>query len=127
MALYQYYNADLIDIPIGASKATAAYVDDAILIATASDFPKAHDILADMMTRPGGAVEWSDRHNSCFEFTKLALINFAHRNSNKQWCPLILPSTTITPSPSARYLGVYLDQYLQWNTHVKYAIKKGAN
>jgi hypothetical protein len=125
MALYQYYNADLIDIPARASKAVAAYVDDAILIASASNFMQAHDILADMMTRPGGVIEWSDRHNSKFEFSKLALIGFAHRNSKKQRSPLILPNTTIEPSPSAKYLGVYMDQHLNWNTHVTHAIKKG--
>jgi hypothetical protein len=83
MALYQYYNADLIDVPVNANKAAAVYVDDAILIATASTFLQAHDILADMMSRPGGAIEWSHNHNSRFKFSKLALIDFAHRNSKK--------------------------------------------
>ena len=64
MVLYQYYNVDLLDIPTEANEAAAAYVDDAILIATATTFPQAHDILADMMTRPGGAIEWSNNHNS---------------------------------------------------------------
>ena len=127
MALYQYYNADLIDIPTGASEVAAVYVDDAILIATTSDFPRAHNILVDMMTRPRGAIEWSSKHNSKFEFSKLALIDFAHRNSAKQRCPLVLPNSTIEPSPSAKYLGVFMDQQLQWNTHIAHVIKKGAN
>lgn len=127
MALYQYYNADLIDIPENASEAAAAYVDDAILIATASSFPQAHDILADMMTRQGGAIEWSHDHNSRFEFSKLALIDFAHRNNKKPRCPLILPDITVEPIHSTKYLGVYLDQHLSWNTHIAHAIKKGTN
>lgn len=127
MALYQYYNADLIDIPTGANEAAAAYVDDAILIATASDFQQTHNILADMMTRPGGAVDWSNNHNSRFEFSKLALIDFAHRNSKKQRSPLVLPNSTIKPSTSAKYLGVFVDQHLQWNTHIAHVIRKGAS
>jgi hypothetical protein len=127
MALYQYYNADLLDILNGTNEAAAAYVDDTILIATASDFKQAHEILADMMTRPGGTIEWSNRHNSCFKFSKLMLIDFAHRNSKKQCCALILPSSTVKPSFSAKYLGVYMDQHLNWNTHIANAIKKGAH
>jgi Reverse transcriptase (RNA-dependent DNA polymerase) len=84
MILYQYYNADLVDIPQGPSEAAAAYIDDAILVATAKDFPSAHEMLADMMTRSGGAIEWSNKHNSRFEFSKLALIDFAHQNNKKQ-------------------------------------------
>ena len=92
MILYQYYNADLLDIPTGANETASAYVDDAILVATAKDFKKTHDILADMMTRAGGAVEWSNKHNSKFEFSKLALIDFAHRNSKKPHLNLTLPN-----------------------------------
>ena len=124
MALYQYYNADLLDIPEGANEAAAAYIDDAILIATAKDFPQAHELIVDMMTRPGGAIEWSNKHNSKFEFSKLALIDFVHRNSTKQRCSLVLPTATVEPSPSAKYLEVFLDQYLQWNTQITHAIKK---
>ena len=127
MVLYQYYNADLLDIPAEANEAAAAYVDDAILIATATTFPQAHDILADMMTRPGGAIEWSNNHNSRFEFSKLALIDFAHRNSKKPRCPLIMPDITIEPTASTKYLGVYVDQHLSWNTHIAHAVKKGTN
>ena len=81
MVLYQFYNADLLDILNGTKEAAAAYVDDTILIATVTNFAQTHEILLDMMTRPGGAMEWSNNHNSCFEFSKLALIDFAHRNS----------------------------------------------
>lgn len=126
MALYQYYNADLLDIPKEVNEAAAAYVNDAILMATASNFQKAHKMLASMMTRPEGAIEWSNAHNSQFKFSKLALIDFAHRNSTKERGPLVLLDITIQLLPSMKYLGVYIDQHLQWNTHVAYTIKKGA-
>ena len=38
MVLYQFYNADLLDIPKDEDEAAIAYVDDAILTATASTF-----------------------------------------------------------------------------------------
>ena len=125
MVLYQYYNADILGIPVNAKESAAAYIDDAILVATGKDFNKTHEVLADMMGRTGGAVEWSQNHNSNFEFSKLVLIDFAHRNSTKTRTNLMLPSTTIVPMHSTKYLGVYVDQHLAWNTHVAYTIEKG--
>ena len=78
MILYQYYNTDLLDIPTGKNEMAIAYVDDAILIATRANFIETHETLKDMMTRTGGAIEWSKNHNSKFEFSKLALMDFAH-------------------------------------------------
>ena len=123
MVLYQYYNANLIDIPAAANKAAAGYIDNAILIATATTFLEARDILENMMTRSRGAIDWSKKHNS--HFSKLALIDFAHRNSKKPRSPLKLPDVTNELSPNTKYLGVYVDQHLNWNTHIAHTIKKG--
>ena len=49
------------------SELAAVYVDDVILIVTAKTFKGVHTILADMMTREGGAMEWARQHNSKFE------------------------------------------------------------
>jgi ribonuclease HI len=125
IVLYQYYNADLLDIPTNTNESAMAYVDDAILIAIGTDFTETHEILTDMMTRKGGAIEWSNDHNSRFEFSKLALMDFAHRNSKKVRLPLILPNTTLVPSGNTKYLGVYLNQHLDWGMQRNYAVEKG--
>jgi hypothetical protein len=41
MALYQYYNTDILKIPKESHKSAEVYVDDAILIATAKTFQDA--------------------------------------------------------------------------------------
>ncbi|KAF8256497.1 hypothetical protein EI94DRAFT_1558575, partial [Lactarius quietus] len=51
MVLYQYYNVDLLDIPMNDNESAMAYVDDAILITTGTNFIKTHEMLTDMMTR----------------------------------------------------------------------------
>ena len=91
MVLYQYYNANLLNIPNNANEAASAYINDTILVTTAKDFEGTHKILVDMMTRPGGAIDWSNKHNSRFKFNKLVLIDFAHRNSTKERPNLMLP------------------------------------
>lgn len=126
MALYQFYNADLLDIPTNKNESAIAYVDDAILTATAKTFQEAHDILADMMVRPGGAIDWTQTHNSQFEYSKLALVDFAHHAKKVTRSPLTLPSVTVTPSESTKYLGVILDQHLNWKEQVAYAAGKGS-
>jgi hypothetical protein len=125
MVLYQYYNADLLDIPKDANKSAMAYVDDTILIAIGENFVATHETLTDMMTRTGGAIEWSNDHNSHFEYSKLALMDFAHHNSKKERRPLTLLSTTLSPTANTKYLGMYLNQHLKWDTQHNYAVEKG--
>ncbi len=40
------------------------------------------------------------------------------RTKHNHSCPLILPTSTIHPSPSARVLGVILDKKLSWQPHL---------
>jgi hypothetical protein len=80
MVLYQYYNADLLDIPNLPSEFAAAYVDNAILVATAKTFEDTHKILTDMMKREKGALQWAREHNSKFKLLKLALMDFMHQS-----------------------------------------------
>jgi len=126
MVLYQYYNADLLDIPKGGSEDALAYVDDTILVATADDFPAAHTKLTSMMTRPGGVAEWSKTHNSPLEYSKLALIDFAHRSSTKERTTLQLPERQVEPVKSTKYLGVIIDQTLGWKAQQAHAVNKGS-
>ena len=37
----------------------------------------------------------------------------------------MLLNTTVTPVSSTKYLGVYFDQHLDWNTQRNYAVEKG--
>ena len=126
MVLYQYYNADLLDIPRGKYKDALAYMDNTIMVATTETFTEAHTMLADMMEREGGVSDWSRTHNSPLEYTKLALIDFAHRSSSKARTALHLPQRQIEPSTSTKYLGVIVDQSLNWKAQQVYAVGKGS-
>ena len=126
MALYQFYNADLLDIPEGNMEDAIAYVDDAILIASGKTFHDTHERLSSMMTRAGGAIEWAEKHNSRFEYNKLALIDFAHHSKKLDRPVLTLPNTAVKPTLSTKYLGIILDQNLKWNDQLAYVIGKGS-
>lgn len=125
MALYQYYNTDILDIPSAPQESAGAYIDDAILMVSAKTFEEAHTQLTEMMTRPGGMVKWSERHNSPIEYNKLMLIDFLHPEVKKPRTPLFLPETTVEPSQNAKYLGIVLDQNLNWGPQLAHVRGKG--
>jgi ribonuclease HI/exonuclease III len=127
MGLYQYYNADLLSVPTEANQLAIAYVDDAIIFASGNTFEDTHRDLVDMMTKENGVIEWSLDHNSPLEFTKLALIDFSHHSKRLPRPPLILPHGTVEPQASAKYLGVYLDQHLNWAPQRAYVVEKGTS
>jgi hypothetical protein len=83
MVLYQYYNVDLLDIPKGKNEKALAYMDNTIMVATAENFSVAHKMLADMMCRAKGVLDWSKTYNLPLKYTKLTLIDFVYRSSSK--------------------------------------------
>ena len=100
-----------------------SYVDDTAFLAIGRTFEDTHWILADMMTRDGGAIQWSKDHNSHFKPSKFTLLDFTQTKEAdplrpRKKCPLARPPlinpslVTIQPSLSAHYLGVLLDQEL---------------
>lgn len=112
MVLYQFYNADILDIPFCKNKVLIAYVNNALILAMGKDFYKIYDMLVDMMTREGSIYNWTLTHNSPIEHSKLALIDFAHPRKDVTRPDLKLPSITISPIESTRYLEIILDQHL---------------
>ena len=125
MGLYQFYNADLLDIPTEPNQLAIAYVDDAILYASGNTFEETHEIIAKMMTKENGVIEWSKDHNSPLEYSKLALIDLSHQSRHIPRPKLTLPHGEVEPKRSVKYLGVVLDQHLGWTPQRANAIEKG--
>ena len=124
MVLYQYYNVDLLDIPSDKDEEAVAYVDDAFMMASGNDFQSTHCALADMMCKEGGVEDWSKTHSSPLEYTKLALMNFAHSCKKLNSPTLHLPHRSIQPVDSAKYLGVIFNRNLNWKVQQAHAVEK---
>ena len=124
--LYQFYNTDILDVPCRNNKAAIAYVDDVLILTTAKNFTDTHKILADMMTQEEGIYQWTKDHNSPIKHSKLAPINFVHRNNRKERPDLVLPNSTIKPTTSAKYLGIMLNQHLNWKVQQVFVVEKGS-
>jgi len=79
-----------------------------------------------MMERPGGGFDWSSLHNSPFELSKTALMNFprSYRDTIPGDLSLEKPNSDGTVSTSLtkvvmlyKYLGVIFDLGLKWTLH----------
>ena len=126
MVLYQFYNADILDIPRGKVESAIAYVDNALILAVAKNFTKTHNMLANMLTREGGIYEWPNTHNFLLKLSKLALIDFVHRTKQTDRPPLTVAGSMFTPMDSVKYLGIMVDQHLTWKMQHNHTIEKGS-
>ena len=127
MILYAYYNADLIDIAKGKNELSTGFVDDCAFVAVGDTLEDTHAILKDMMERPNGGLDWSHSHNSQFELSKLAVMDFPRPNTKTVSPSLTIttrnqpnttPNNTITNVQTYKYLGVIFDPKLTWKAHI---------
>ena len=132
MILYAYYNADLIDIAKGKWELSTGFVDDCMFVAIADTLDDVHVILKDMTERPNDGLKWSQCHNSPFELSKLAVMDFARTPWDMASSPLcinkVIPDGTITSHDittinSYKFLGVF-DPRFNWRAHVSTVIAK---
>ena len=131
MILYAFYNAPLIQVALYRYETSLGFVDDSMFLAVANSITEAHTILKDMMECPGGGFDWSTTHNSPFELSKLALMNFPHSHND------IIPTNlsisrlnlngmsthqTVKTVASYKYLGIIFDSKLRWTAHLQRVI-----
>ena len=130
MIFYAFYNAGLLELspPGSRDEGQFGFVDDVALLATGDSFIETHEKLTDMMERPGGAFDWSESHNSPFELTKLALMDFSPKAYRESSLTLTHThsdrTTTIKSVQSYRFLGIQFDPKLKWKVQTERATRQ---
>ena len=128
MILYILYNADLIDVAEGSDELSLGYVNDAIVAVEGDDFYDTTNKIRDIMTRPGGALEWSTDYNSNFELSKLAVMHLSQKKKrskrSKKLARLPRPTLQVNGVPiqeveSYKYLGIHINCKLRWGTQAQ--------
>jgi ribonuclease HI len=126
MLLYSFYNAPLIDSTQHNNEISLGFVDDSMFLAIADSIDEAHAMLCDMMERPKGGFDWSISHNSPFELSKLALMDFPRSPQDRASTNLTITrrntdnsttTQTVNAVTSYKYLGVLFDPKLRWTAH----------
>jgi ribonuclease HI len=135
MNYYSFYNAPLIETASSDDELSSGFVDDSMMLAIGDTLELCHAKLKDMMERVGGGFEWSLTHNSPFELTKTALMNFprSYRDPVPGALSLTKPNldgsvstSLVHPVLSYKYLGVIFDPKLRWSLHQTKALTTAA-
>ena len=124
MLYYSFYDAPLMELASSNNKLSPSFVDDTMILAIGDTVGQCHIKLKDMMERPGGGFKWSFTHNSPFELSKTAFMNFpkSYRDPIPGGLTLDKPnddgsilSTTTLLVTSYKCLGVIFDPKLRWS------------
>jgi len=133
---YLFYNADLLKIPvIKNGEHMLLYVDDTAIIVTSADFKEIHEKLRDIMNCSNRVSEWAKIHNCEFGIKKFQLLDITkklipHPVNPKKKIPtpcsaLILGNQCILLKELARFLGVMVDNKLNWKGQYTTARARG--
>ena len=150
---FQFYNADLLNIPdTHNNKDKVVFVDNTAYSAMTDKMDKATLKLKDIIEQCSRVFEWADSHNCSFAINKFALIGFMReqkkvkarqypytREENRRQgtkekkfeyqalkCPSIsLRGTLIKPSKSHKFLGMVINQELNFKEHATIVLAKG--
>ncbi|KAL5636330.1 hypothetical protein ACGC1H_004966 [Rhizoctonia solani] len=119
----------------GANELAIGYIDDVTILVWGDTFEDTHAGLVDIMTREGGALEWSTSHNSTFELDKTACVDFSRRREPIPGSPgktrpltrqnLIWGDHVVRTVSQHVFLGVLIDQELRWTAQSHRALAKG--
>ena len=130
MNYYSSYNTPLIEIAASDDELSPRFVDDSMVLAIGNSLEQCHGMLKDMMEQPNGGFSWSLTHNSPFELSKTALINFprSYRDPilgalslDKPNAEGTITTTLVNAVSSYKYLSVIIDPKLRWTLQHKKA------
>jgi hypothetical protein len=132
---YGFYSTDLIEPTSDPNELKSAFIDDTMFFVAGNSYEENNAKLNNMMTRRNGTANWSKTHNSNFKVDKFTLLHLSRKQEPDPTCPgkqrpiprppLTLANHTINPSTSHKFLGVFLDQTLNFKEQANYALGKG--
>ena len=133
---YLIYNADLpkiADIKLG--EQILLFINNAAVVITGKSLTETHKKLHNVMDRTNGILKWANTHNCKFGIEKFQLLDFTkkmtpHPFIRKKRTPTLqtalkLGNHRIPSKDTAKFLGVILDNKLNWKSHRAVALAKG--
>ena len=96
------------------------YADDANILITASTIEEIHDQLTNLITK---LLEWVNSNGLALNLKKTNYMIFSRSNVDLPK-PLSISNIPIERKTEARFLGVIIDETLNWTRHVKTVISK---
>ena len=132
---FQFYNSDLVDIRDPTSSEDAiAFMDNTLLLAQGKSLDETNYQVKHMMTREGRGLDWSHMHQCKFALKSFRIMGLKRRREPDPsrrlktipvHRPIFLQGVKFLVVGMYKFLGVMLDQELQWKEHCQYVMQKG--
>ena len=94
---------------------TSGFIDDVMLAATGDSITGNVEMLEELH---GEAIGWAEKHGCQFSISKYQLTHFSKKDDEDIDTPLILGAQTVDAEPHSRFLGVIMDNRLNWREQV---------
>lgn len=121
--LFAFFNCDLVDQPVNFHGGASAFIDDYFRWRVGWS---AEENLAKIQSEDIPRIEeWARKTGSCFAAEKTELIHLTRTKKEQCQGQLTMSGKTITPSATAKLLGVTFDHELRWKEQVQQAVQKG--
>ena len=120
--LFLFFNADLVQHRINKHGGSFAFVDDYNAWVTGPSAEANREGIQAIVKR---AVDWEEQSGATFEGEKTVLIHFTRNENLSSRSPLVIKGKSITPSNTAKILGVIMDSELRYTQHIARAATKG--
>jgi len=126
MIFYSFYNAQLIQSATNIEETVLSFINDSMLLVTSKSLLEVDIAIRDIMEHPNRGFDWSITHNSPYELTKLALMNYSCSLLDTAPSDLVLTRTnsdrsktsqTIKTTNNYKCLGVMLEPKVRWSSH----------
>ena len=120
--LFAFFNCDLVDQPVDFHGGASAFIDDYFRWRVGWS---AEENLAKIQSEDIPRIEtWARKTGSSFAAEKTELIHITRKRSEQCQGQITMNGTAITPSATAKLLGVIFDHELRWKEHVQQVVKR---
>ncbi|KAI2867039.1 hypothetical protein CBS11852_11467 [Aspergillus niger] len=120
--LFAFFNSDLVDQPVNFHGGASAFIDDYFRWRVGRS---AEENLAKLQSEDIPRIEaWARKTGSSFAAEKTELIHITRKRREQCRGQITINSSVITPSTTAKLLGVIFDHELRWKEHVQQAVKR---
>jgi ribonuclease HI len=120
--LFLFFNADLVQQRLNTSGGSMAFVDDYSAWVTGPSAEANREGIQNIIDR---AIGWEKRSGATFEGEKTMLIHFTRRADRTSTTPVTIKGEIVTPSKTAKILGVIMDAELRYTQHIANTATKG--
>lgn len=123
--LYIIYNSPLLNrlIPSPSAKELSlGFIDDVIYVVSSKSL---EDNIVHLQKLAAESLKWANTHGAIFDRKKAQLIHFTNKRKLQPLPELNFGDVTLKPKQEIKWLGVWFDSKLLFNSHLQHVKKTG--